>query len=95
MMGGFGFGPIGGANQAGSGLPFSGIPAEYQEQVDGLLANEPEIEAIVVEFDHVERNRQPFTLRQYLTPHIGALAIGILDSGIMHVGHWSINAGRS
>ncbi len=90
-----GFGPQGGAS--GSGLPFAGIPPEYQVHVDALLADEEEVEAPKVDFDHVDRAPEPFTLRRFLLPHwprfaIAALLIG-LDAFALQIGPWLLQVG--
>jgi ATP-binding cassette subfamily B protein len=96
-----GMGPPGGfagPNQAQTvGLPFSGIPPEYQEQVDALIADEEEIPIPEVEFDQVDREDTPFTLRSFLLPFwrrfglVGTL-IG-LDALLLQIGPWLLQLG--
>ena len=89
-----GMGPPGGfggfPNQAqGVGLPFSGIPPEYEKQIEALVADEEEIPIPDVEFDHVVRDKTDFTLRSFMLPFwlrfatVGAL-IG-LDALLLQV----------
>ena len=50
-----GMGPPGGfSGQGNTGLPFAGIPPEYAEHVDALLADEEETPIPDVDFDHVD-----------------------------------------
>lgn len=104
MMGGspgaFGWGPPGGGpNNAGAaaGLPFSGIPPEYADKVDALIADEPDVEIEDAPFDQVERAPERFTLRSFLRPHRAALAVAFvlvaLDVVAMQVGPWLLQLG--
>jgi len=94
-----GFGPVGGGPNAASqpGLPFAGIPPEYQERVDGLLAREPELELPEPVFDPVDRDAARFTLRRFLAPHVAPLAVAALlvslDVVALQVGPWLLQLG--
>ena len=50
-FGGGGGGGLGGAAQPGGGLPFAGIPPEYQTTIDELLRNEPKPQIDETPFD--------------------------------------------
>lgn len=69
----------GGANatNAAAGLPFAGIPSELRERVERELAHEPEHPEPDVAFSQVDPHREPFTLRSFLRPHRGALAVAV------------------
>jgi ATP-binding cassette, subfamily B, bacterial len=60
------------------GLPFGGIPPEMQPYVERLLADEPEVGEVRVEFSHRTPDTRPFTLRRFLAPHRWALLLGTL-----------------
>jgi len=89
--------PGGGSAGAATGLPFSGIPPEYAESVDALLADEPDFEVPDIEFDQVERGKVRFTLRSFLAPHwlalLGAFGLVTLDVVAMQVGPWLLQLG--
>ncbi len=94
-----GMGPPGmmGPQNAGAQLPFAGIPPEYEKHVEELLADEEEIPIPDLPFDHVERDRQPFTLRSFLAPHwpkflLAALLIG-LDTLALQIGPYLLQLG--
>jgi ATP-binding cassette, subfamily B, bacterial len=77
-----GGGPMGGvpgavATSRAAGLPFAGVPDELRERVDGLLAGEPEHPEPAVTFAHRTPDRRPFTLRRFVRPHVGALAVAV------------------
>src|SRR5438309_6673633 len=81
--GGGGFGPPPGARPGmgpgqAPGLPFAGIPPEYAGLVEALLADEPEVGEIPVDFSHVARERGRFTLKRFLAPHWHRILLGIL-----------------
>ena len=87
-MGGFG-GGAGGA--AANGLPFAGIPPELQTRVDRLLETEPEHpDTEQVTFSHTARDRRPFTLRRFLSPHrlalSGAFGLVVVETLAMQAG---------
>jgi len=60
------------------GLPFAGIPPEYAELVENLLADEPDVGDIPVDFSQVHKERRRFTLRRFLAPHWHRILLGIL-----------------
>jgi ATP-binding cassette subfamily B protein len=78
-FGGFGGGAgggIGAAAQPGAGLPFAGIPPEYQATIDELLRNEPEPKLDATPFDlGAPADTRPFTLGSFLLPHWRRLAL--------------------
>ncbi|MEE8164659.1 MAG: ABC transporter ATP-binding protein [Myxococcota bacterium] len=91
-------GGFGGPNQAqGVGLPFSGIPPEYEKQVEALIEDEEEIPIPDVEFDHVDRDNKLFTLRSFLLPFWLRLAtVGVLigmDALLLQIGPWLLQVG--
>ena len=73
--GGFG-GGFGG--QGGGRLPFAGVPQEMQPRVDRLLRDEPDHQGEHVVYEPVVTDLRPFSLRQLLRPHRGALVASIL-----------------
>ena len=77
MAGGGNWG--GGGHWGGSapGLPFAGIPPEYLERINELVADEPDPPDPEIEFSQTSE-RESFTLRAFLRPHIGALALAVL-----------------
>ena len=82
-FGGFGGGGAGGgigaAAQPGGGLPFAGIPPEYQATIDELLRNEPEPKIDETPFDlGAPADARPFTLATFLLPHWRKLALAFL-----------------
>ncbi len=83
MGGGRGTGPGGmfGANQSGrgpgSGLPFSGIPAEMQTRVEEILAKEPEWPEAEAHFSH-RMDQTGVTMRRALKLQRGRVAIALV-----------------
>ena len=77
--GGFGGGggPFGGP-RAAPGLPFAGIPPELAELAEAILEREPEHPEPVVDYDPAAVDGAPFTLRRFLSPHRGALAVAVV-----------------
>jgi ATP-binding cassette, subfamily B, bacterial len=81
MPGNFGGagGGIGAAAQPGGGLPFAGIPPEYQATIDALLRDEPEPTLDETPFDlGAPTDARPFTLGSFLLPHWRRLAMAFL-----------------
>ncbi len=54
---------------AAAGLPFAGIPPELHDLAQKILDTEPDHGPEHVEFDRIEKDRRPFTLRRFLAPH--------------------------
>ena len=90
------FGGFPGQNQ-NAGLPFSGIPPEYADHVDALLADEEETPIPDVDFDHVDPAEAPFTLRSFLLPHRARFALAVLLIGLetmlLQIGPWLLQLG--
>ena len=95
--GGFGGGGFGGGGGQGAhgaaasaGLPFAGIPPEYAEKVEKLLADEPEAKLRKIPFSYVGGEQKPFTLRRFLTPHapqiLLAIVLVVLDTATLQIG---------
>ena len=80
MMGGGGWhGGRGGGGWGGSpGLPFAGIPPEYMERIQEIMADEEEIPVPHVEFRHAVPEQRRFTLRGFLLPHWKRLLVAFL-----------------
>src|SRR5947209_14764001 len=84
MMGGPGGGFGGGPPRPGMGMgqapgmPFAGIPPEYAKLVEELLADEPEVGDIPVDFSQVHKERRRFTLRRFLAPHWYRIILAIV-----------------
>ncbi len=70
-------GPTGAAQSAAAGLPFAGVPEELAAKVDAMLEHEPEHPDPTVVWSPVVTDRRPFTLRRFLRPHTGGLAVAI------------------
>ncbi len=92
--GGFGGSP--GQNQ-NAGLPFAGIPPEYADHIDALLVDEEEVPIPDVDFDQVDPDEKPFTLRSFLLPHRLRFATAVvligLDALLLQVGPWLLQLG--
>jgi ATP-binding cassette, subfamily B, bacterial len=75
--GGFGAGGgLGASAQPGGGLPFAGIPPEYQQAIDALLRDEPTPRPLETRFDLGEPiDARPFSLATFLLPHWRKLAV--------------------
>ena len=88
--------PVGfmGANSAtaarDAGLPHAGVPGHLQDQVDAVLAREPDHPDPAIEFSHLHPKEAPFTLRSFLWPHrwrlVGALGLVVLESAAAQAG---------
>jgi ATP-binding cassette subfamily B protein len=80
-----------------TGLPFAGIPPEYEQHVEALLADEEEVPIPDVDFDHVDPGEAPFSLRSFLLPHRArfALAVGLigLEATLLQIGPWLLQLG--
>ncbi|MFN3216537.1 MAG: ABC transporter ATP-binding protein [Acidimicrobiales bacterium] len=92
-----GFGPpvgFGGANSVtasrDAGLPHAGVPGHLQDEVDAVLAREPEHPDPQVSFSHRSTEDEPFTLRSFLWPHrramVGAAALVVLEAVALQAG---------
>jgi ATP-binding cassette subfamily B protein len=66
------------AASASAGLPFAGIPSELLEKVQKIQASEPDHPEPHVEFSQSERDERPFTLRSFVRPHRGGLAVALV-----------------
>jgi len=66
-------GPPGGS--AGSGLPFAGVPPELASRAKAVLASEPEHPEPDEPFSHHDAEHEPFTLRSFLRPVAGSVAV--------------------
>jgi ATP-binding cassette, subfamily B, bacterial len=62
----------------GSGLPFAGIPPELADRAQRILDLEPVHDVAPVDFAHTADDARPFTLRRFLSPHRGALAVALV-----------------
>jgi ATP-binding cassette subfamily B protein len=86
----FGGGPSSVQANAAAGLPYAGVPGKLGEEIDRVLANEPEHDEPVVSFDRARWDRRPFTLRTFLRPHapalLGALALVIVETIALQAG---------
>ncbi|MGD8863632.1 MAG: ABC transporter ATP-binding protein, partial [Myxococcales bacterium] len=58
-----------------AGLPFAGIPPELIVRVEQIRAREPEHPEPVVDYRPHDYDREPFTLRRFLSPHRGRLLV--------------------
>jgi len=91
-----GFGGFAGQTQ-NTGLPFAGIPPEYAEHVDALLADEEETPIPDVDFDQVDPDERPFTLRSFLIPYRFRFAVAVLLIGfeaiLLQLGPWLLQIG--
>ncbi len=74
---GGGFGPGGVQTSAAAGLPFAGVPSELAEAVERLLETEPDHPEPNVHYSPVAPDRRPFTLRRFLRPQAGRLAVAV------------------
>lgn len=92
-----GFGPpvgFGGANSVtasrDAGLPHAGVPGHLQDEVDAVLAREPEHPDPEITFSHRSTEEEPFTLRSFLWPHrramAGAAALVVLEAVALQAG---------
>lgn len=92
-----GFGPpvgFGGANSVtasrDAGLPHAGVPGHLQDEVDAVLAREPEHPDPEITFSHRSTEDEPFTLRSFLWPHrramTGAAALVVLEAVALQAG---------
>ena len=92
--GAFGGGP---GQSQNAGLPFAGIPPEYEQHVEALLVDEEEVPIPDVDFDHVDPGEAPFGLRSFLLPHRArfAMAVGLigLESMLLQIGPWLLQLG--
>ena len=91
------FGPPIGFGKANSvtssrdaGLPYAGVPGHLQNEVNNVLASEPDHPEPVVQFSYHTKNNKPFTLRSFLSPHkwkiFGALLLVIIESVLLQAG---------
>jgi ATP-binding cassette subfamily B protein len=88
--GGWGGGPSAVQANAAAGLPYAGVPGKLGKEVDKVLAHEPEHPEPNVRFDRARWDRQPFTLRSFLSPHRfalgGAFALVVVESIALQAG---------
>ncbi len=73
--GGFGGGPTTVQSSAAAGLPHAEVPGDLRNKVEKVLRHEPEHIVEAVPWNHVDWDRRPFTLKRFLWPHRGRLAI--------------------
>ena len=90
-------GGFGGNVGQNTGLPFAGIPPEYEKHIEALVADEEEIPIPDVDFDQVDPNEKPFTLRRFLSPHRFRFALAMvligLDTALLQIGPWLLQVG--
>ncbi len=79
-MGGWhGGGGWGGGRGGGTpGLPFAGIPPEWTDRIQEIMADEAEIPVPHVDFSHAVPDEARFTLRRFLLPHWKGLLVAFL-----------------
>jgi ATP-binding cassette subfamily B protein len=65
------------ANQA-AGLPHAGVPGELGRRIDEVLADEPDHAEPDEVFEQSEGPQPEFTLRSFLKPHRGAMAVAFV-----------------
>ncbi|MDH3679934.1 MAG: ABC transporter ATP-binding protein/permease [Acidimicrobiia bacterium] len=71
-------GPSASQSSARAGLPFAGMPSELAARAEEILAEEPEHRRPEITFSPADYDRRPFTLRRFLSPHRGALAVAVV-----------------
>ncbi len=95
--GSFGGGQTSVQQNAAAGLPYANVPGHLSDMVDEILAGEPEHEQPRIEFEAADYDRQPFTLRAFLKPHAGRLAIATIavafEAALLNVGPLLVRVG--
>jgi len=76
--GGFGGGPTSVQSSAAAGLPHADVPGDLRNKVEKALKDEPAHVVEHVPWTHVGYDRRPFTLKRFLWPHRGRLAVAAL-----------------
>ncbi len=71
-------GPTGAATSAAAGLPFAGVPEELQTRVETILDREPDHPEPDITFRQALSEEPPFTLRSFLGPYRGGLALALV-----------------
>jgi len=76
--GGFGGGPTTVQSSAAAGLPHAEVPGDLRKKVEKALRNEPDHVVDPVPWTHTDYDRRPFTLKRFLWPHRGRLAVAAM-----------------
>ena len=83
-------GPSATQTSAAAGLPFAGMPSELADKATKILDSEPEHPESDIAFSQSDYDREPFTLRRFLSPHrrglLGALALVVLETLALQAG---------
>ncbi len=62
-------------SSAAAGLPHADVPGDLRQKVEKVLRHEPKHEVGRVPWSHIDWDRRPFTLKRFLWPHRGRLAV--------------------
>ncbi len=83
-------GPSATQTSAAAGLPFAGMPSELADAATKILESEPDHPDADIAFSQSDYDREPFTLRRFLSPHrrglLGAMALVVLETLALQAG---------